>query len=225
MSENYYWVNVDKKEYLCPVDFCLSGHNHGSTYRENDCLRALRELLTSEWKGSHVGFLGENCTAPSNIGEDLFRVILIHAEEMGYPGNIFDTMCESYRNASCLFTGAKESVREGIGYYLMELRDGRFEHYNEYGIDPANPFNGLFLRAGKTFKYTLNHTKRVGYSLDETIIRYQCGLEAEYSDPLPVLLGCGEHTPEPGPWLGDIVDAADELPLGYDLLKEIYLDW
>ena len=113
----------------------------------------------------------------------------------------------------------------GIGYYLMELRDGRFEHYNEYGIDPANPFNGLFLRAGKTFKYTLNHTKRVGYSLDETIIRYQCGLEAEYSDPLPVLLGCGEHTPEPGPWLGDIVDAADELPLGYDLLKEIYLDW
>lgn len=225
MSEDYYWINVDRKEYLCPVDFDLSCHNHGSMYRENDCLRALRELLTTEWKGSHVAFLGEYCKAPKNIAEDLFQVILKQADELGYPGDIFNTMCDSYRNVSCLFAGAEEMVREDIGYFLLELRDGRFEPYNEYGIDPANPFDGLFLREGKTFKYTLNHTKRVGYSLDETIIRYQCGLEAEYSDPLPVLLGCGDHTPEPGPWLGDIIDAANELPAGYDLLKEVYLDW
>lgn len=224
MGEYYDWVNADKKEYLCPNDFHLGNKRLESMYRENNLLRALRELLATQWKGCRIIFLGDECSAPEGIAEDLFQLFLKHTEEIGYPGDLFDTICESYRNVSCLFKAAEKEVRTEIGFYLEQYIDERFSLYNEYGIDVNDPFRGLFLREGKTFRYTLNHTKKIGYSFGKTKILYQDGTENEYSDPLPQLLGYGRCT-DPGPWLGDIVGVADTLPPDYQLMSEIYLDW
>lgn len=146
------------------------------------------------------------------------------AEKLGYPGDMLDTICESYRNVSCLFKAAEEVVREEVGYYLDELRDGGTPPYNEYGIDINAPYKGLFIKEGKKFIFTLNHTKKCGYSLDITKIIYQDGSICEYIDPLPILLGYGNRM-NPGPWLGDVIGVDDELPAGYSLLSEIHLDW
>ena len=136
---NYIFTNAIGEfcdiEWFSVSRFNLGNKSHESMYKENDLLRALRELLSAEWKGCRVVFLGDECSAPSGIAEELFQVILKHTVEMGYPGDLFDTICESYKNVSCLFKAAEENAREEIGFYIDDFREnGGFFHYNEYGI-------------------------------------------------------------------------------------------
>ena len=70
----------------------------------------------------------------------------------------------------------------------------------------------------------MNHTKKIYYSLNETVILFQDHTVNNFSDPLPILMGYGRVT-EPGEWLGDIIGVSDQRPEGYSLLREIYLDW
>ncbi len=107
-------------------------------------------------------------------------------------------MCETYRNVSCLFKEAEERVRQEIGYYLANLEsDYNFPIHNEYGIDKDHPFEGLFQKTGKKFRFTLNLTEKIGYSLDETKILYQDNTESDYAAPLPILMGYGNNV-DPG---------------------------
>lgn len=92
----------------------------------------------------------------------------------------------------------------------------------EYLIN--NPFDGLFFMTGKRHKYTVNHTIKIYYSLDETDILFQNHTKNDFSDPLPLLLGYG-RIKEPGEWIGDIIGVSDQRPEGYSLMKEIYVDW
>lgn len=144
--------------------------------------------------------------------------------EVGDLGYTLDLLLDIYRNVSCLFKEAEEDIREEIGYYIEEYRKlGRLEHYNEYGIDLEHPYEGLFLKTGRRYKYTINHTKKVYYSLDETKILFQDNTENDFSDPLPILMGYGRGM-EPGEWLGDIIGVSDSKPEGYLLLKKLYMD-
>ena len=144
--------------------------------------------------------------------------------EVGDSGYTLNLILDTYRNVSCLFEEAEEDVREEIGYYIEEyLELGRREHYNEYGIDLEHPYEGLFLKTGRRYKYTINHTKKVYYLLDETDILFQNNTKNDFSDPLPILMGYG-RVMEPGEWLGDIIGVADSKPEGYLLLKKLYMD-
>lgn len=112
--------------------------------------------------------------------------------EVGDPGYTLDLILDTYRNIYCLFKEAEEDVCEEICYYIEEyLELGRLEHYNEYGIDIEHPYEGLFLKTGCRYKYTINHTKKVYYSLNETKILFQGNTENDFSDPLPILMGYG----------------------------------
>jgi len=223
MGEYYNWVNVDRKEFICPADFDYGNKSHESSHRESDVLRALRDLLDNEWKGCRVFWMGDECSIPEKIAPELFSLIAAHCAELGYDGDMFDTVCESYKNVSGLYKTAEKMVREEIGYFLEELASGNNDR-NEYGIDPENPFDGLFQREGKDFKYIINHTKKVCYSFEKTRILYQNGDINEYTDPLPILLGYG-RVMEPGAWLGDVVGASDVLPEDVAILESITLDW
>ena len=154
MGEYYKWVNAERKEYLSPPDFNFGSKSHESMCRDNDLLCALRELLSTTWKGCQIVFLGDECNAPSGIALDLFQTIQKHTEEIGYPGDMIDTICESYRNVSCLFKATENNVREEISFYMDDyMKHGAFILYNEYGIDPVNPYRDLFLKSGKSFHF------------------------------------------------------------------------
>lgn len=58
MGEYFNWVNVNKKEYLCPVDFDLGNESHESSHKDNSLLQALYTLLSTWWKGDQIIFLG-----------------------------------------------------------------------------------------------------------------------------------------------------------------------
>ena len=224
MGEYYDWVNVDKREYICPNDFDFGNKRTESLVRGNAFLRALRELLSKEWSGDHVFWMGDE----KNISEDTenvtLRTLYGHTVQIGYPGDAFDTVCESYKNVSGLFKAAEKEVRQEIGFYLEDLKSADPMMYNEYGIDIDKPFDGLFLRDGRDFLYTVNHTKKVCYSFEKTKILYQDNTESDYADPLPVLMAYGRVT-DTGLWVGDIIGVSDEIPEGYSLLDCIELDW
>lgn len=225
MGEYYNWVNVDKKEYICPDDFDYGNKRWETLYRGNSFLRALRTLLSSEWKGDHILFLGDEVSVPFNTGNPTLKKLYSHTVLCGYSGNPWDTVVETYRNISSLFKPAEAAVREGIGFYLESLRQEIERQLDsEYRLDPENPFAGFFLRTGKDFRYTINHTKKVYYSFERTRFLYPDGEEDDHADPLPLLMIYGSGT-NFGPWLGDIIGVADQVPEGYSLRKEIYLDW
>lgn len=224
MGEYYNWVNVDRKEYICPNDFDLGNKKHESMWRRNEFLCALRELLSKEWANNHVFFMGDEKFIPADTDNKTLRILYGHTVKAGYPGHAFDTVFETYKNVSGLFKAAEAEVRPEIQYYLEDVKKHEPELTNEYGVDIANPFEGLFLRTGLDFPYTINHTKRVCYSFEDTRILYLNHTEDAFADPLPLLMGYGRVS-KTGAWVGDIIGVGDRIPDGYELLNEIFLDW
>jgi hypothetical protein len=221
MGEYFNWVNVDRGEYICPSDFDYGSKYHESMHIGNTFLKALRTLLSAEWKGCHILFLGDEGENPEKSSIGVLASLQKQTEL--YKGHYFDMICETYRNVSCLFREAESIVREEIGYYLEDYRrDPNNDLPNEYGIDIENPFDGLFLRTGRDFRYTINETKKTYYSIGLTKVYNSAGIELLEVDPLPMLMGYG-RVAEPALWLGDIICVSDELRPGYALLQEVHL--
>ena len=134
MGEYYNWVNVDKKEFICPGCFNYGNKFHESMHKDSIPLHALHSLLINEWKGDRVLWFGDECPVPEQSSNGVIKTLYEQSAEFGYPGDAFDMICESYRNVSGLFKEAEKFVREEIGLYLEEYREtGKLEHYNEYG--------------------------------------------------------------------------------------------
>ena len=220
MGEYFNWVNADRREFLCPNDFDLGNKRSESMHRGNALLKALRDLLGKEWKGDRILFLGDEKSIPADTDNPTLKLLYEQTKAFGSPGNVSDLVDETYKNMSGLFAAAETDVRLEIDMFL----DGGAEGRNEYGIDPKDPYAKLFLRAGKEFRYTINHSKKVYYALGETRIRYQDGSASDTIDPLPLLMGYGRAT-DTGSWGGDVVGGSDEIPAGYVFQKDIWLDW
>lgn len=223
MGEYFNWVNVDRKEYISPGDFDFGSKRTESSGRDNPVLCALRELLSKEWKGNHIFFMGDEKLIPEDTQNETLQILYNHVAEYN-SGDAFDTVYETYKNVSGLFMSAEPEVRKEIEFYIDDLKSGASLMCNEYEIDFKEPFKGLFLRKGRSFRYTINHTKKIYYSFEKAKILYLDHTESDYADPLPLLMGYGRSTDD-GAWLGDIIGVADEIPMGYELLERVYLDW
>ncbi len=222
MSEYYWWVNVDRREYLWPGDFDSSAKWMGVAQKNSRVTGAMRALLSMEWGNDHIVYLGDETLVSPDSNNATLRILYKHTEEYNCPGDAPDAVFDTYRNVSGLFVEAEKGVREEIAGYLANV-ESDFECINTYGIHIQKPFAGLFQRHARTFRYTLNHSRKEAYSFQETAIRYQDGTRSAWADPLPGLLCYG--TKGTGAWLGDVIGVSNRLPEGYSLLKEIYLNW
>lgn len=224
MGEYYKWVNIDKHEYISPGEFDYGNKYWETMHRDSEPTLALYVLLNDRWKGDHILWFGDETPLTGEEPYEVIRTLYKESVDFGYPGDANSMINESYRNVSGLFSGAEEYVRSEIEAYIEDQRNhtGYYIH-NEFGIDIENPFDGLFMEKGRRFRYTINHTKKVAYSLIETKILYLSRQECDFADPLPVLLGYGK-VEAPGLWVGDRISASDELPSGYTLLLEVILN-
>lgn len=224
MGEYYTWVNIDRKEYIRPSDFNYGSKRHESCSRDGEVLRALRDLLSKEWKECRVFWMGDGCSLPEKSDSELFSIMKVHCNVSGSGNRMIDTVYEDYKNMSGLFKCAEEQVREEIEFYMEGIRCGKKDLVNEYGIDVLNPYEGLFRREGSDFGFIVNKTRKIGYSFGITKICFKNGDETDVIDPLPTLLGYGNYY-EPGEWIGDLIEVTDELPEGIKLLDSISLEW
>ena len=69
--------------------------------------------------------------------------------------------------------------------------------------------------------FTINHSKKIFYSLTETDILFRDHTKNDFSDPLSLLMKYW-RVMEPGEWFGDIIGVSDQQPEGYSLINEIY---
>lgn len=217
MGEYFEWVNVDKKEYITPGDFDKGQKLFETTWKGNSFLRAFKALMSNEWKGDHIVFLGDQ-TERYPVGKNITMSILFgHHEVMGEAGYPADTVYEYYHNLSAQFKECdKEDIKREIAYYLEERKESYCP--NEYGVDEDNPYEGLFQREGCDYKYTINHTQKVYYDCEQ--IRVYWHREwSDNMDPLPPLMHYGYKSI--GSWVGDIIDFSDEIPDGYDCISFI----
>lgn len=197
-------------------------------FRGNTILYALKELLCDRWKNDHIAFIGDEFSVSDDENNPLLKVL--YNQMLFYKFNtsvdVFDMILEHYRNVSGLFKDAEETVREEIGLYVEDSQNDeiQFELTNYYGVDINNPYDGLFELASRDFKYTINHTKKVCYSFDKTSILTLDNTQRDDVDPLPILMHYGRST-DIGLWLGDIIRVSNEMPSGFVLLDEIYLDF
>lgn len=221
MGQYYCWVNVDKKEYLSPDDFDLGNKRYESMSTDNALLRALWELLSDDWKGCHIVFLGDECILPAEVSNETLAIMQKDQIESGISGYLFDTVYETYRNVNCLFKDAENSVRDEIEFYLNDVRSEMANSPNIYRIDVNDPYKGLFHRKGRSFKYIINSTKKICYSYEDTKILLSDNSELDHSDPLPVLMAYGGRRFDVGEWLGDVIDVDNTIPKDCTLLMEI----
>lgn len=226
MGEYYHWINIDKREYICPYDFDYGSKYHETMHKDSAPLHALHVLLSNKWKNDHILWMGDEGENLKDSPYEIIRVLDKQTKQFcdsDYRGDVYDMILETYIDVAGLFLEAEEKVRKEIAYYIEDYEKNP-RCLNMYGINIDHPFEGLFQEKGRRFKYTINHTKKIAYSLDETRILYSDGMVCDYVDPLPMLLGWGRIA-DPGAWIGDIVGVADEMPDGYALMKEIRLDW
>ena len=218
MGEYFDWVNADKREFISPHDFGLGNKIYESSQKDSPLIAALHVLLCGRWKGDRIVWLGDTSPINADTNCGVLKSLYEQSEIVGYDGMASDMVYEYYKDIAGRFKDAEKDVREEIEIYLNSRGDEN-PFRNKYGVDEANPYEGLFMTAGRIYRYTVNHTKRVYYSLDETRVYGENGEELLHTDPLPVLMCYGRGIE--GEWLGDIIGASDELPQGYTLHERI----
>lgn len=224
MSEFFDWINIERKEFLSPVDFDWGANYHHSLQISNPLLPALYELLATDWKGCRIIHFGEESRISPDMAAKLFPSVNELSTHDIFADGIIDVF-GTFKNISCQFAAAERYGRQNIQIFISSI--GRhFMERNAYQIDPVAPYKGLFKRKGKTFNYIANHTKRVFYSLETTQMYMTDGTKYidRTEDPLGYFVGYGASCP-PGLWLGDIIGVSDEAPEGYAFLDKIYFDW
>ena len=168
--------------------------------------------------------MGDELTIDKETTNPVLKKYYEQSVQGNYTEDMFETLVMTYKNVSGLFRAAEEEVRRGIGFYLEDVKTSSPYALNEYGVSIENPFEGLFERDGKDFTFTLNHTKRVAYSIENIKVRFFDGTEGDGVDPLPILMIYGRGLAA-GLWVGDIIGVLDELPEVYELLTEIQCTW
>ena len=241
MGEYYNWVNIDRKEYICPSDFGLGNKLMETSNPHNSFLCAFRELLGSEWRNSHIIFLGDSKELTKDDKNETLRILYRHSEESGHKGIGIDTIYETYTNISSWFSAAESNVRKEIEYYLKELEIGEKDAFNEYSVDPANPYKNLFIRHGEDYRYTINYSKKIYFSVENVritllnpVVIYDPDkpenerfsktqrIDSPKIDPIPYLMRHGYDGI--GDWVGDIIGVSDEIPESFTPINEVIID-
>lgn len=119
MSEYFFWANIDKKQFLSPSDFGYGSRLHESMHREHAPMSALYALLSTEWNGDRVLFLGDEGEMPFPPGYDVFQLINCQIQDYNQGDyHYYDLMIETYWNLSALpasaGTPAPRSAPDGL---------------------------------------------------------------------------------------------------------------
>ena len=109
MGEYFNWINLDKKEYLVPSDFGLGSKLYESTLFPNGVLRALYDLLSTDWKGDSIVFLGDYAEPPKTALNPAFEKMLKQFSEYEVDG-IEEIVTDHYKLISGLYKDAKKNV-------------------------------------------------------------------------------------------------------------------
>lgn len=205
MGEYYSWVNVDKKQYIQPVDFDQGSKMFESSSVDNPVFGVLSSLLANEWKGDHIIYIGDYATVPEKPDNETLKILVSGLYSYNVNTDIDGYITEVFQNVSGLFKAAEPNVRPDIEW-MVEHDD--FE-YNYYHVDRKDPFRGLFSRDVAYYRYVINRTRKEYFDTQNT---REWHID---SNPLVILLGYGRNASfykYAGLWLGGEIEVSDDKP-------------
>ena len=99
--------------------------------------------------------------------------------------------------------------------------------YNLFKVDPSDPYKGLFAREPKCFRYTINHSKKEYFDVENTALRYtdRDGKLTTRINPLPLLMAYSDNHVDDGCgiWIGDSIEVSNDVPVAdYKDMSGIY---
>lgn len=103
MGEYYDWVNIDKKEFISPIDFDQGSKRYESFLKDSTILKVLYTLLDNEWKGDHILWLGDEGVIPADSSNETINSLYQQTVKCGYDGSSFAMICDYYKNVGGLF--------------------------------------------------------------------------------------------------------------------------
>ena len=105
---------------------------------------------------------------PENYDMPFFDLLREDSKKCGDDDCIIDIVLDSYRNVSCKFNSSEKVVRKYIARYFEIVEQG-YDEFDKYHVEgKSDPFEGMFVRDGMRFEYTINYTKKVCYSFSKT---------------------------------------------------------
>ena len=66
MGEYFDWVNVDKRELICPAAFGRGNKYHETVHKDSVLPFVLHTLLDERWVEDHVLLLSDECHVPED---------------------------------------------------------------------------------------------------------------------------------------------------------------
>ncbi|WP_102342752.1 hypothetical protein [Galactobacillus timonensis] len=212
MSEDCYWVNIDTLDFFDPFDLGYGPRITESCGPAIAPMRALYELIETDWKNSRLIFWSDQCPISSDTKNPALKELL----KKNIPW--VDWVLDNGRNFSGQFKEADEDVKKMVESYLYD-KEPPDEFGKQYIFNLKNPMEGLFERTGKDIRYTINLSKKVFYDI-QTLGVYSYRIDRNGPleiNPLPFLLGLSNRNPLGdehgiGPWVGDIVSVSNNRP-------------
>ena len=223
MGEYFSWLNVDKKEYITPGNFDLGQKLYETAFAGNVFLGALYDLLSSDWKGDFIIFFGDETKIPEDEVNPLIRRIYEECKAWDDSCFIGDYIDAKYKCIDGLYKATEVQVRKEIEYMIRE----KDFSYNLFKVDPSDPYNGLFTREPKHFRYMINHSKKEFFDIENTALRYtdRDGKLNTRINPLPLLMAYSDNHRDDGcgKWIGDSIEVSNDAPSAdYKDMSSIY---
>ena len=209
MGQDYCWINADKKEYMEPISFDLGSRRPQSSRIGNPLLGALYARLDSDWRNYDILFLGDYSFMPEVCQYRILAKIKSQMEPSFQWRTIYiyDWIVDNYKEVSVQFKEAEKVCRDEIKFII----EAEGQITNWYRVDINDPFRGLFTRDPKSFRYTVNETKKEFYDLTA---RSRSNLDDFHDDPLPFLMAYGSYDTDgdTSRWLDGHVYGSDTKP-------------
>ena len=225
MGEYYDWVNIDKREYICPNDFDMGNKLYESASAGNHFLGALYNLLATDWKGDSIVFLGDETNITEKDDNQVLQKLSAERQAWDEQGYDYDYVLELYKCISGYFKAAEKEVRREIDW-MVQNNDFKI---NYYGVSHENPYEGLFERESQFFRYTINHTNKEYFDIENTRLTYtnEDGTKVKRINPLPLLMAFpgSSYDKCTGLWLGDNIEVTDSLPPSEYIDKSSEYGW
>ena len=194
-----------------PISFDLGSKRPESSWIGNPLLGALYARLDSDWRNDDILFLGDYSFMPEVCR---YRILAKIKDQMEPAFQwrtyyIHDWIVDNYKEVSVQFKEAEKECRTEIGFLIKDK--GKGTNWYHIDLNDPYPYRGLFTRDPKSFRYTVNETKKEFYDLTA---RSRSNLDDCHDDPLTFLMayGCYDTDGDTSGWIDSHVYGSDTKP-------------
>lgn len=197
MSQDYYWINRSKKEYIQGLEFDCGTGLYGSRFVGCEELETVYTLLASDWKDDTIVFLSDGYVWNDEYSKKEKYIKLHDLLECDILPVDDDDLYYVYKNKAVYFKKCKEEMlnnfEEDLNNEILRI-SGSYTKLDNQDLEDIPKIskekyneilNKFFLRESTYYRYVINHSKKE-YIDRDLLPKY--GKYGSKHDPFPILM-------------------------------------